>query len=224
MAESLLKLADFGISGIRVQDEEMPEDLRKAFRAFFENLSSNASDPPSDVDEAMEAITQVVKQIRFSHGTTENAEGDAPTLGVADESSGTVAWLALAVPAYDALRRGEVFIVDEIDSSLHPMLTATLINLFQNEHVNERGAQLIFTTHDTSLLGSLHGKTLAPEEVWLTEKNADGATDLYSLAEFPVRARDNLERRYIQGRYGAVPVISQEEIRRAIVHEVGLAS
>lgn len=216
VAESLLKLADFGVTGIRVEEVEVPKALRNAFMNFIEDLRS--SSPGSALPESP-AIESIRKQLQFYHGA--DRDGQDFYLPITEESSGTVAWLALAVPAVDALRRGDVFLVDEIDSSLHPMLTASLLDLFRNDKVNMNGAQLVFTSHDTSLLGSLHRDSLRPEEVWLTEKGVDGATTLYSLAEFPIRARDNLERRYMQGRYGAVPVIAQEEIRSTLAKSIG---
>ena len=103
---------------------------------------------------------------------------------------------------------------DEIDASLHPKLSARLLELFQDPKTNPRGAQLIFTTHDTSLLNYLNR-----DEVWLTEKGADGATTLTALAEYggdKVRRSLNLERAYLQGRFGAVPELDQFTLRRAL--------
>jgi len=107
---------------------------------------------------------------------------------------------------------------DEIDASLHPRLSARLIEIFQDPATNPRGAQLIFTTHDTSLLNSLNR-----DEVWLTEKGESGETTLTALAEFggdKVRRSLNLEKAYLQGRFGAVPELDQAALRRVL----GLAS
>lgn len=212
-AEGLLRFADFGVNGIELYDEPIPDELREALRAFMGSLRSAtaAGEPAKNVEEVL-AISE--RQLQFIHDG-QDGEADA-RLTVSQESSGTVAWLCLAVPALDAIRKGEAFVVDEIDSSLHPSLTSKLISMFKDPETNKRGAQLIFTSHDTSLLGRLHGKLLSPEEVWLTEKASNGATELYSAAEFSVRARDNLERRYLQGRYGAVPIFSRSELRQAL--------
>jgi uncharacterized protein len=120
-----------------------------------------------------------------------------------DESGGTRKWFELLGPALTALRRGTPLILDEIDASLHPQLSAKLLDLFRDATTNPLGAQLIFTSHDTSLLGELNR-----DEVWFTEKGADGATRLTALAEFGgdrVRRSVNLERAYLQGRFGALP-------------------
>jgi len=133
---------------------------------------------------------------------------------LANESAGTLTWLALIGPALAALRSGEIMLFDEIDASLHPKLSARLLELFQDPATNPHGAQLIFTTHDTSLLGHLNR-----DEVWLTEKGEGGATSLTALAEFggdKVRRSLNLEKAYLQGRFGAVPELDQVTVRRVL--------
>lgn len=138
-------------------------------------------------------------------------------LTVADESHGTLSWLRLVVPTLIALDRGLVLCVDEIDASLHPTLTPRLIELFRSTETNPRGAQLIFTTHDATLLGTSFGEDiLARDEVWFIEKSADGATTLFPLSDFKPRKEENTERRYLGGTYGAVPNVSEYEFRRTI--------
>jgi len=130
---------------------------------------------------------------------------------LADESDGTQTWYGIIGPVLWALRRGQLVLFDEIDASLHPRLTARLLELFQDPVTNPRGAQLVFTSHDTSLLNHLNR-----DEVWFTEKNTDGETDLRALAEYggdKVRRSLNLERAYLQGRFGAVPELDQQLIR-----------
>jgi hypothetical protein len=131
-----------------------------------------------------------------------------------EESAGTRTWFGLIGPMLDALQRGQILLFDEIDASLHPTLSARLVELFQDPVTNPRGAQLIFTTHDTSLLNHLNR-----DEVWLTEKGADGATTLTALAEYggeKVRRSLNLEKAYLQGRFGAVPELDQVALRSAL--------
>lgn len=132
----------------------------------------------------------------------------------ADESEGTQTWFRLIGPTLRALREGRLLVLDEIDASLHPRLSARLVELFQDPETNPLGAQLVFTTHDTSLLNHLNR-----DEVWLTEKGPDGATTLAALAEFggdKVRRSLNLEKAYLQGRFGAVPEFDQHQLRRAL--------
>ncbi|MBM0256268.1 ATP/GTP-binding protein [Micromonospora sp. 4G55] len=131
-----------------------------------------------------------------------------------EESEGTQTWFRLIGPTVHALRTGQTLLFDEIDASLHPRLSARLLELFQDPETNPRGAQLIFTTHDTSLLNHLNR-----DEVWLTEKGDDGATTLTALAEYggdKVRRSLNLEKAYLQGRFGAVPEFDQHILRRAL--------
>lgn len=150
------------------------------------------------------------RRLRFIH----RVDGQEAPFDLAEESAGTQTWFALIGPALTALRSGQVLLFDEIDASLHPKLSARLLELFQDPATNPRGAQLIFTTHDTSLLNSLNR-----DEVWLTEKGDNGATTLTALAEYggdKVRRSLNLERAYLQGRFGAVPDLDQFTLRRAL--------
>jgi uncharacterized protein len=131
-----------------------------------------------------------------------------------DESEGTRTWFRLIGPVLAVLQRGTALVVDEIDASLHPRLSAHLLEIFKDPETNPRGAQLIFTTHDTSLLNHLNR-----DEVWLTEKGGNGSTTLTALAEYggdKVRRSLNLERAYLQGRFGAVPEPDQMLIRQAL--------
>ena len=131
-----------------------------------------------------------------------------------EESAGTQMLFGLLGPALEALRQGQVLLFDEADASLHPRLSARLLELFQDPQTNPNGAQLILATHDTSLLS-----TLNRDEVWFTEKGSDGATRLVALAEFggdKVRRSLNLERAYLQGRFGAIPDVDHVDIRRAL--------
>ena len=150
------------------------------------------------------------REIRFVH----SPEGEAVGFPLNQESVGTRTWFGLIGPVLTLLERGGVLIHDEIDASLHPKLLAQLVGLFHDPETNPRGAQLIFTTHDVSLLDHLNR-----DEVWLTEKDADGMTQLLALAEYGgerVRKSVNLERAYMQGRFGAVPKVDQFTVRRAL--------
>ena len=147
-------------------------------------------------------------------GLVHRGEGEPVTFNLEDESAGTQMWFRLIGPAFAALRFGRALLLDEIDASLHPRLSARLIEIFQDPRTNARGAQLVFTSHDTSLLNSLNR-----DEVWLTEKAPDATTRLVALAEFGgerVRRSLNLEKAYLQGRFGAVPEVDQVAVRRAL--------
>jgi uncharacterized protein len=121
-----------------------------------------------------------------------------------DESEGTQKLFALAGPIFEILGRGQVLIVDELDRSLHALLVRQLIEMFQNTDLNQNGAQLIFTTHDTSLLD---GELLRRDQIWFAEKDENQASRLYPLSDFSPRKGEALERGYLAGRYGAVPIL-----------------
>ena len=132
------------------------------------------------------------------------------TLSLAEESLGTQQLFFLAPLLRQTFEKGKVLVVDEIDRSLHPFIVKFLVNLFRNPKINTNGAQLIFTTHETTLLSL---DTFRKDQVYFTEKDAEtGVTDLYSLDEFSVRKTDNIGKGYLLGRYGAIPFLKTEEI------------
>jgi hypothetical protein len=148
------------------------------------------------------------------------ATEDRPTaFDLGQESYGTRNWFALLGPLLLALREGAVLLVDELDASLHPTLVAEFVRLFQDPAANPKDAQLIFTSHDTTPLGAATGdRPLGREQIWLTEKAADGATELYPLTDAHPRKDENLERGYRAGRYGGVPQVGPGQIVRAVRH------
>ncbi len=186
-ALALLRFADLGIDDVQVAEDE-----------------------DGEIRAALKATRETRHQLRFIHRI---AEQELP-FDLTEESAGTQTWFALIGPTLSALRSGQVLLFDEIDASLHPRLSARLLDLFEDQETNPHGAQLIFTTHDTSLLNYLNR-----DEVWLTEKSLSGSTTLTALAEYggdKVRRSLNLERAYLQGRFGAVPEFDQFLLRRAL--------
>ena len=186
-ALALLRFADLGIDDVQIVDDDIEE-----------------------IQATPQARREPRRQLRFIHRVL----GQELPFDLEEESAGTQTWFALIGPTLNALRGGRILLFDEIDASLHPRLSARLLELFQDPETNPHGAQLIFTTHDTSLLNHLNR-----DEVWLTEKNESGATSLTALAEYggdKVRRSLNLERAYLQGRFGAVPELDQFRLRRAL--------
>ena len=145
---------------------------------------------------------QEVNQLQFHH-TTEN--GNA-IFDLADESRGTQCLIFLAGPILKILREGLTLIVDELDSSLHPLLVRRLVELFHSPSLNTKGAQLIFTTHDTSLLDP---DILRRDQIWFVEKNKEQASILYPLSDFSPRKNEAFEKGYLIGRYGAIPFFDE---------------
>jgi hypothetical protein len=134
-------------------------------------------------------------------------------LPLEEESRGTRTLFHIAMPILQVIQRGGILIVDELEASLHPSLADAIVRQFNDPKSNPRHAQLICTTHDTNLLGTTVGEAaLYRDQVWLTEKDADGATELYPLTDFQPRKSENLERGYLQGRYGAIPFLGSFQI------------
>ena len=119
-----------------------------------------------------------------------------------------MAWLALAVPALERLRQGGLLLVDEIDASLHPILLEVLLASFCDPSINQKHAQLVFTSHESYVLSPLSDVRLEPEQIWLTDKTYEGVTELTCLADFPKHPDANVAKRYLTGRYGGIPHLS----------------
>ncbi|SEK60391.1 AAA family ATPase [Rhodococcus maanshanensis] len=130
------------------------------------------------------------------------------------ESEGTQALIAHANVILFAMNFGGVVFFDEIDSSLHPEVVRHLVQLFSSRESNPHHAQLIFTTHDVSLMASIGGRPapLSREHLWFTEKGSNGTSVLYPVTDFGVREEDNVMRRYMTGRYGALPQIDLSDM------------
>ena len=121
-----------------------------------------------------------------------------------DESEGTKKLFAFAGIFTAILAFGGVLVIDEFDTKLHPLISKTLVKLFNSCETNRNNAQLIFATHDTNLLDK---KLFRRDQIWFTEKDQTSQTRLYSLVEYHVRNTAAYESDYIQGRYGAIPFI-----------------
>ena len=195
----MLRAADLGITDIeRFQPDvnrEVVEPMQQAARI----------DAGRDEEFLLEDL------VRLSHGGSSGAIPIDPE----HESEGTLEWVAMVGPVLDTLRDGAVLLVDELDASLHPHLVQRLVGLFQDRETNPRCAQLIFNAHDVTVLGDSGQRTLGRDQVWFTEKGTDGTTTLYPLSEFRPKGDEALARRYLQGRYGGVPVLDPSEFQQA---------
>ena len=120
------------------------------------------------------------------------------------QSDGTREMFKLSGPIADVLMNGKTLCIDEIDSSLHPLLCKYIISLFNNPDINTTNARLIFTTHDISLLDK---DFLRRDQIWFTDKNKYGVSDLFCLADIENRKDASFVKRYLEGRYGAIPYI-----------------
>ncbi|MDB9445451.1 AAA family ATPase [Anabaena sp. CS-542/02] len=120
------------------------------------------------------------------------------------ESEGTKKIFSIAGLLIDTLKKGNTLIFDEFDARLHPLMSKAIVEMFNSQETNYKNAQLIFMTHDTNLLNN---KLFRRDQIWFTEKNKYGATDLYSLVEYKIKNDASFESDYIKGKYGAIPFI-----------------
>jgi uncharacterized protein len=190
----LLRAADVGLREIRVERSPQEEEnllylLEREGEAALDRIQRLRHESPL--------------RLRFVH---DGAVGDA-MLELRDESVGTRQLMDLAVTAFAVLDVGGLLAVDEIDASLHPLLTAKIIAMFQSPVSNPRRAQLLLTSHDASLLGVLDGEeVLRRDQIWFTDKDSAGVSTLYPLSDFrPRKGGENRVRRYLNGSYDAVP-------------------
>lgn len=129
-------------------------------------------------------------------------------LDLDEESDGTKTLFQLAPYVFRAIEAGGVVLVDELESSLHPLIGLAIVKLFNCVKSNPKNAQMLFTTHDTNLLGTTLGEpTLRRDQIWFAEKDKEGASKLFPLTDYKPRKAENLERGYLQGRYGAIPFL-----------------
>jgi len=185
---SFFKNADISITDVALEKQPIK-------RTTFGFDPATGPLPPSTTDDE-------ITKIHFKH---RSRDGQSEIeLSMDDESSGTQKLFALAGPWLDVMRKRRVLVVDELDRSLHPLICRHLIGRFNNNQTNPLNAQLIATTHDTSLLDR---HLLRRDQVWFVEKDRQEASRMYSLDEFSPRKEESLERGYLHGRYGALPIV-----------------
>lgn len=203
--ESALKLfkdLKLGFSDIEV----IESDNDKLYKWL---LSNNAT--PDALENAKNSKNLTLNTIHNKYDDSGNIIDKVSWNNDMHESEGTKKIIAFSGPIFDALMNGNILIVDELDSKLHPLITMQIISLFNNPETNPNNAQLLFATHDTNLLST---DIFRRDQVWFTEKDEVEQTDLYSLDDFvfadgtKVRKDANLEKNYIAGRYGAIPYIT----------------
>ena len=137
--------------------------------------------------------------IEFAH---RGRDGEEVYFELDRESAGTRRLLIVLDLAFRALDQGVPLFIDELDASLHTHACESVLSLFCSRKNNPKGAQLAATTHDTNLMNS---PVLRRDQLWFTRKDAEGATDVYPLTDIRTRKSDNIEKGYLQGRYGAIP-------------------
>lgn len=176
-----------------------------------ESLRKRIIDFAKYADLGIENITKIDNRIVSDHKQYDDEGREVNNVSFAfnrNESEGTIKYFSLAYPIIDALDNGKRIVIDELDSKLHPLLVKRIVALFNDAKTNPKGAQLLFTAHDTFLLSA---GLFRRDQVWFTQKNSFGATELFSLAEYKVRSTSPFERDYLLGKYGATPIIGDIE-------------
>jgi uncharacterized protein len=181
-----LWIDDFEIKPVQFEDISFPESVPDEFKEMVKN----------DIESGM------ISDLRFVHHQIDSNK--KVLFSEEDESQGTRMFVALLGPLLDVLKNGFVICIDELAVHLHPLLVRTLIQLFSNEDLNTKNAQLIFTTHDTTLLDQ---SLFRRDQIWFTEKNRDAATVLYPLIDYKPRTSEALQKGYLAGRYGGIPIL-----------------
>ncbi|EAL0971280.1 ATP-binding protein, partial [Campylobacter coli] len=192
-----LKQADLDIEDIIVEEKEldktslMQENIPQEIKQMIQ----------ADLEKGMKLTKTDIKTMHT------NQQGKQVLFDMlALESQGTRKFFGLIGPWIEALSQGYTIVVDELNTHLHPLMTKFLVNLFHNEDLNKSNAQLIFTTHDTSILNQ---DVFRRDQIWFCEKQ-NKATKLYPLSDFKVRKdKTNLENDYLLGRFGALPYFKE---------------
>lgn len=192
----LLRHADLGIEDFvynQLPINELPEWLKLSEDERKQILTNLGSDSDKEI------IYKIITKHLMADGVTPVDFNLSE-----DESDGTRRLFALAGPFIHSMLNGNVLFCDELDSSLHPMLTRALIDMVH--HQSNTSFQFIFTTHDCSLLDA---DLFRRDQIWFTEKRKDMSTDLYSLWDIKPRPGENFRKGYLNGRYGAIPFLGE---------------
>ncbi len=188
-----LKGADIDVDGIEIKEKQIdtlkfPSGMQDEFKTVIQKNLQGKS----------------FKEVFFKH-QVKNSKSSI-LFPLTEESDGTQKLFAYAALWLDVLNNGRVLVVDELDNSFHPHLVRFLLKLINNSESNKQNGQLIFSTHDTSILDST---ILRRDQVWFMEKDDNQATQLYPLTDFHPRKKEALEKGYLQGRFGALPYIGE---------------
>ena len=182
--------ADLGISGLDIDVHERDVPLV---------LETQVEGAAPQIQQVMGR--EVTHDVRFIHKAE---SGHECAVSLDNESSGTQVLFRFGGMFFDALNAGKTVVIDELDTSLHPLLERALLKMFFSAEVNKNGAQIIFVSHNPLLLS---GDVLRRDQIWFTEKDVHGVTHLYPLTDFSPRKQESLLAGYMSGRYGGIPIV-----------------
>ena len=194
-----------------VEDKKVQKKVIDYFSSFDESIKGfRIEEVPKD-DESKEPTYR----INTIHKKVDSDDTAEIPLGM--ESAGTLKMFALYSELQEVISKGSVLFIDELNARLHPLLVRNFILIFLNPETNVNHAQLIFTTHDT---WQLSNQLLRRDEIWFTEKDKQGVSTLYSLADFidedgtRIRKDESYEKNYLLGKYGAIPTLKTIDLIR----------
>ena len=194
-----------------VDDEKVQEKVIKFFASFDETIKGFEVTRLPQQDDSKDEYFHI-DALHKMIGSNELAK-----IPLQDESAGTLKMFALYPELQEVLNHGGVFFIDELNARLHPLLVRNFILTFLNLENNVHHPQLVFTTHDT---WQLSNRLLRRDEIWFTEKDEDGLSTLYSLADFidedgsRIRKDESYEKNYLLGKYGAIPSLKTIEFSK----------
>lgn len=206
--------ADLGIRAVNLVEaesgtnKEQQKILSRVIVDFAKAGNPKISKEEIEVLEKSSSLFDRVKKVIFEH----EIGGTRTNFDINKESDGTIAACGILLDLLPVLYEGRVYIIDELDRSLHPSIVSQIIDIFNHKSTNPNNAQLIFSTHDVSLLDStIYGEdVLDRDEVWFVEKDNDGSSQIYPLTDikYSTRKEDNIYKKYVGGKYGATPRVS----------------
>ena len=183
----------------------MFDDIAVKERELSKEDISFKSDMPKELENLV--LKQLEGKKEFDVKFVYQSVGDETVaLPLTDESDGTQALFSLAFPLIDVLQDSATLIVDELHNNLHPNLLRYVVSLFNNQTPSDKAAQLIFSSHDTSILSPIE---LSENQIWFVEKDDAGRATSYSLSDYTGLRSSNYSKMYLDGRFGAVPEITR---------------
>ena len=209
-----LSAADLGIKSVDLVESSSGanQEQIKLFSKFIVDFQKAGNSEMTDEEiqklEEMPELPNKIMRTIFEH----EIDGVKTKFNIDSESKGTMAACSILLDLLPVLKKGKVYIVDELDKSLHPTIVAQIIDIFNSAETNPNNAQLIFSTHDVSLLDStIYGEDILDrDEVWFVEKSNEGCSQIFALTDikYTTRKDDNIYKKYVGGVYGATPRVS----------------
>jgi AAA15 family ATPase/GTPase len=198
-AVKFMKDADYNITDIVIEDvvREAPEDLLRLVEKSFPDREER--------ERILKEKTILLKKLAFVHEIDKDGHKEKHFLSESFQSEGTMRYFGLSAPFYETLKNNAFLSIDEVESSLHALLVNHLIREFLMADSNSKHAQLLVTTHNISLLAEK--ELLRKDAIWFVEKESDGHSSLYSLADFDMRKDLSFYKAYKIGKFGAIPNI-----------------